>query len=135
MPDKVIYVKTLEKPKDKNGKPYIKLTDQDLQYWSIFDQDFNFEVGKMYLLTFHNNERGFPVIEKITPLVNIFKQEAIRQTANINDIKRDLGIAMRYAVDLAVGDKIPSDKIYSQADEIYEFINKRANELMPKEVK
>ncbi len=126
--DKVIYVKKLEKPLDRNQKEYLKVSDQNNEDWNLFRYAVMPEVGKCYLFTYEKDDKGYKTVSKITPLVNVFKQEAVKELANKNDILREWGIVTSYAVQLAVADKIKPDDILIWAERIYEFIQTKAEE-------
>lgn len=131
--DKLVYVKSLERPLDKFGKEYSKVTDQDNQTWAFF-RDQKFEVGKAYLFTYENNEKGFPDVSKITPLVNIFVQQALKETAHKNDIIRNYTLCLSYAKDLVNGGKINLDEMEVFAMNMYNltmrFADQEYNRIM-----
>jgi hypothetical protein len=131
--DKFVYAKTLETPLDRNGKQYTKLTDQDNQAWSIFRSDVTFLVGKSYLFTYTTNEKGFPDIHKITPLVNIFQQKALKEVSNRNDVVKNLSVFFSYAKDLVIADKVKLEEIFSFTEKIYTELNTQADKYLPKE--
>lgn len=130
--DKYVFVKTLEQPFDKNNKPYTRILDQDGQSWAFFRQEIQFQIGKSYLFTYSLNEKGFPTVEKITPLVNIFVQQALKEVANKNDIKRDLFMSCSYAKDMVCAGKLEATEMFATAESIYNWTNKMADSLMPK---
>ena len=131
--DKFVYVKILEKPLDKNQKPYVKITDQEGQVFNIFGAQMNYEVGKCYLFTYTLNDKGYPNIERAVPLVNIFKQEALKEIANKNDVIKHYSIAITQSIQvMAAGghSSFTSDELFAWADDIYKHVNDKADEAM-----
>jgi len=130
--DKLVYVKLAENQINKNGGQYLRIYDQDNQAWNLFNQSPPPQVGKTYLFTFKKNELGYNDIEKITPLVNIFQQKALKEVANRNDFKRDFSIATSYSVQLVTAGKIPIGELFEWADKIYSKFQEKADEEMAK---
>jgi hypothetical protein len=133
--DKVILVKELKSNQTKgdNPKTYPVIYDQDGDQWHIFNPSCQMELNKVFLMTYKLNEKGFKDIEKITPLVNLFKTKALKEVANRNDLKRDLFMSLSYSKDLLIADKIKPDEIFTKADEIFAWINTQTDKNMPKE--
>lgn len=129
--DKYVYAKIAEQPVDKNGKPYWKITDQENQVWHIFRSEIQtFFVGKSYLFTYELNEKGFPDISKITLLANVFKQAALKEVSNKNDVVRNLAVSMSYAKDLAVGKLITLEEMFKWSDSIYDYFQNKATSII-----
>lgn len=133
MPNKLVFAKELKSETTSTGKAYKSIIDQDVEKWPLWNP-VEIQVGKAYLIEFHTNEKGFKDIDRITPVINIFQEKALRDVANKSDYKRDLFMSLSYAKDLMVAGKLP-DKValFSMAYEIYDWVNSTANELMPKE--
>lgn len=132
--DKVIVIKELKSgvTKGDNPKPYPIAVDQDNEQWFIWNQTCPLDLNKCYLVTFRVNDKGYKDIEKIIPLVNIFKQKALVEVANRNDVKRDYSIAINQAIQiLAIEGKIPEmADVFSTAWLIYDNVNSITNKVM-----
>ncbi len=133
--DKVVFVKKLEKPNDRTGKPYLKITDQNNQEWSLFRYTIEPQLSKVYLFTFEKNSKGYNEVSEIRPLVNIFEEKAVKKMADINDIKRELGICLSYSVSMVNNGILEMGQLFSKTDEMYGYLNTTAENLMPKDVK
>lgn len=133
--DKLVFAKIIEKPTDRNGKVYLKITDQDNEIWYLFQYTIMPEINKAYLFNFEKDDKGYPRVSKITPVVNIFKQEALKSIANRNDIIRNYSIAVTQAIQvLAIGDSVPEpEKLFDWAEKIYNKVEEKADSLTPKE--
>jgi hypothetical protein len=129
MPNEYIFVKTIEKPKDKNGKEYTKIIDHLNKQWFLFRSDFTFEVNKCYDLSYELNEKDFPLITKITPLKNLFQEKALREVANKNDITKNLAVATSYAVTLIANGMATLEDLEKVSLRIYEFIQSKSDEF------
>lgn len=130
--DTIVYCKILEQPFDKNNNQYTKVIDQYGEAWNIFRSNIKFEVGKYYLFTYTRNDKGYPEYESIRELTNVFEQQALSKVANINDIKKDLSVAMAYVKDLIIADKVELSDWFKKSDEVYEYMITKAQSLMPK---
>lgn len=130
--DKVVYVKTLEYPKDKNGRPYYKVTDQENYTFNIFQMDIKLEVGKSYLFTYEIGNGNYPNVFAIKPVVNILQQKALKEVSNRNDIIRTYTVACSYSKDLVIGGKIELGELFEWANRFYDEFNKKADEVMDK---
>jgi hypothetical protein len=133
MSDKLVYVKELKQGRsDKTNSTWPEITDQDNEIWRLFRQQIQVELGKAYLITFSKNERGFNDIEKITPLVNIFKQEALKEIANRNDVIRNYSIAITQSVQYYSTNGMLPDitKVFEVADTIFAQVNSVADKVM-----
>jgi hypothetical protein len=140
MPNAYLFAKVIEKPNDKNGKPYLKITDHLNKTWFLFNREFTFELNKCYDVTYDLNEKGFATITNITPLVNIFEQKALEKMANRNDIIQNLGYSITHAIELLKANAIKLDEVFDWTLKIYEFEQVEADKIMsklnpPKEVK
>jgi hypothetical protein len=119
MPDKFIFVKEI-KTQTKNNRSWRQAVSQDGETWQIF-LDNPLEVNKCYVFSYEKDtDKGWNNLTKISPLVNIFQQKALKEVANRNDILRNFSVAFAYSKDLVVADKIPLDKIFIYADQIYD---------------
>lgn len=127
--DKVVLVKELKSgtTKGENSKTYPIVCDQNNELWNIWQKTCPLELGKVYLFTFHVNDKGYKDIEKITPLVNIFKQEALKEMASKSDIKKDYVMCLSYAKDLTVGNVIKIDELFNWTEKMYEYIKDKTN--------
>lgn len=135
MPNKLVFAKELKSETTSTGKAYKSIIDQDVEKWPLWDP-VEIQVGKAYLIEFHTNEKGFKDIDRITPVINIFQEKALRDVANKSDYKRDLFMSLSYAKDLMVAGKVsPADNVglFSMAWQMYEWVNQTADKLMPKE--
>ena len=131
--DKLVFVKEIGSGTTRNGKQYPIIKDQDNDTWHYWGGEIcPVELHKSYLFTFKVNDAGYKDIEKISPLVNIFKQEALKEVASRNDIIRNLTVCLSYAKDMVIGKAIDMDIMYDMAFEMYQRINDKADELMPK---
>jgi hypothetical protein len=132
--DKVILVKELKSGKTKGDTPqdYLIPVDQDNDQWHLFRQTCPIELNKVYLMTFHLNEKGYKEVEKVTPLVNIFKAKALKEVANRNDITKNLAVATSYSIQLLVSDKIKLDELFDYSKKIYDFIQQKTDEELDK---
>ena len=133
MPDKLVFVKELKSgvTKGENPKQYPIIIDQDNEQWFIWTNT-KLELNKAYLITFHENERQFKDIDAIKPVVNVFHQKALAETANRNDYIRNYSIPLGYAKDLAVAGKIePTIKAMSEiAQDMYDWVQSRSDAEM-----
>ena len=130
--DKLVFVKELQSGLTKNQKVYPVIVDQDNDKWYIFNQEVNsLHLQGSYLFTFEINDKGFKDIKKITPLVNIFQQKALKEVANKNDIIRNLTVCLSYSKDLVIGGKMELADLYLKAYEMYDWLNENADKLMP----
>jgi hypothetical protein len=129
--DKLVFVKELKTPNDKNGKPYCSLTDQNGQVFNFFKGE-KFDLGKAYLFTFTLNDRGFPDVTETKSVVNIFQERALREVASKSDIIRGLSTSLSYAKDMLVGGVLEPDKMYDKAMEMHLWVQENADKLMPK---
>ena len=130
--DKLVFVKELSSGTTKGGKSYPVVTDQDNEKWNIWLDGANLELQKSYLFTFVLNDKGFKDIQKITPVINIFHQKALKEVASRNDIVRNLTVCLSYAKDMFIAGVIGKEMIFDEAMEMYQWINKEADSLMPK---
>jgi hypothetical protein len=134
--DKLVFAKIIEKPTDRNGKVYLKITDQDNEIWYLFQYTIMPEINKAYLFNFEKDDKGYPRVSKIIPVVNIFKQEALKSIANRNDIIRNYSIAMTQAIQVLaiLQNCLPEpEKLFNWAEKIYNNVEEKADSLMPKE--
>lgn len=131
--DKFVFVKELKNGLTKFQKSYPIVVDQENEQWHIFINTPTLEIKKCYLFSFINNDKGFKDIQKITPLVNIFQQKALKEVANKNDLIRNISIATSYSISLVVGGKIPLDDLFVWADKIYDNTMLKADTLIPQE--
>jgi hypothetical protein len=123
-----IFVKTIEKPLDKFQKTYTKITDHENKSWSFFRNDFTFEVNKCYELTYELNAKGYPDVQVIKPLANIFQQKALAEMANRNDVMRNLFMSLSYSKDLVAAGKLELANLMTEATLIYDWVNQKATE-------
>jgi hypothetical protein len=133
-PAKFIFVKAIEKPNDKFGKPYLKITDHENSSWSFFRSDFKPELNKCYEFTYELNANGFPDVSKITPLVNLFQIQALKDTANRNDILRNYFMCLSYAKDIYIAKNQPLEMsvMFDLATQMYDWVNSKSDEAMAK---
>ena len=130
--DKLVFVKELTSGLTKTNSTYPRVRDQDNELWNIFNQNINdIHLQGSYLFTFEINDKGFKDIKKITPLVNIFQQKALKEVANKNDIIRNLTVCLSYSKDLVFGGKMELADLYLKAYEMYDWLNENADKLMP----
>lgn len=130
--DKLVFVKELRSPTTKSGSTYTQILDQDNKTWNLF-KDFGFiELQKSYLVNFEMNDKGFEDVKKITPLVNVFQQKALKEIASRNDIVRNLSTCVSYSKDMVIGGVLEMSALYDKAMEMNNWIQKNADELMPK---
>jgi hypothetical protein len=130
--DKLVFVKELRSGVTRNAKPYPIVIDQDNEQWNIWN-DVNLLINGSYLFSFVINDKGYKDIKKITPLVNVFKQKALKEVANKNDITKNLTVCLSYSKDLVIGEKLQLGEIYIKAQEMYDWLTKTADNIMPKE--
>ena len=130
--DKLVFVKELRSGVTKTQKPYPIVIDQDNEQWNIWN-DVNLLISGSYLFTFVINDKGYKDIKKITPLVNVFKQKALKEVANKNDITKNLTVCLSYSKDLVIGEKIQPNEIYAMAQQMYDWLTKTTDTIMPKE--
>ncbi len=133
--DKLVFVKSVESVTAQTGTVYLKALDQDGARWSLFSNITNkvkIDAGKAYLFTFEVNDRGFNDIKKITPVVNIFQQKALKEVANRNDFVRMYSMAFSYSKDLATAGKIELTEMFDWSDKIYGYFQERADKEMAK---
>lgn len=130
--DKLVYVKTAEAMQGKSAK-YLKVTDQDGQAWNIFEQTPVPQIGKCYLFSFEKNGE-WNNLTKITPLVNIFQQKALKEVANRNDVWRNYSICFSYVKDLVESGQLEFnlDEMFAIAEKIYDKFQKKADEEIQK---
>lgn len=129
--DKLVFVKELKSPKDKNGKDYLQVIDQSNQSFFFFKGE-KFDLGKAYLFTFTLNDRGFPDVSETKPLVNIFQQRALKEVASRNDIFRNLSVCYSYAHDYVNNGTLEMAQVNDKTLEIYQFLNENTDNFMPK---
>jgi hypothetical protein len=131
MPDKFVFVKELKTGRsEKTNSTWPEITDQDNEIWRLFRQQIQIELNKSYLITFTTNEKGFKDIEKITPLVNIFKQEALKEIASRNDIQRTYLTCLSYSKDLCAAGVTKFEGILDDTQWFYDWIDKSVNAEM-----
>ena len=131
MDNKLVLAKELKTGTTSKGKEYLQFFDQDGQQWNFF-QGEKFEQNKAYLFGYEL-ENGFNNVKQISPVVNLFKQKALKEIANRNDIIRNYSVCLSYAKDLVVGGKIELGEIFAKADELYKAFQDKADKDMPKE--
>jgi len=130
--DKLVYIKELRQA-SKGDNHWTIVVDQDNIYWPIFQPFTVPAIGKCYLFTFERNaEKNWNDLKKITPIVNIFQQKAVKEVANRNDYKRDFSIATSYSIQLVTAGKIPLESLFEWADKIYSRFQEKADEEMTK---
>jgi hypothetical protein len=130
--DKLVFVKELQSGLTKTQKVYPIVIDQDNDKWFIWEQNINdIHIQGSYLFTFEINDKGFKDIKKITPLVNLFQQKALKEVSNKNDIIRNLTVCLSYSKDLVIGGKIELIDLFLKAYEMYDWLNENADKLMP----
>jgi len=130
--NKFVFVKELQSGVTKGGKNYPIVIDQDGEKWFIWNEA-SLLISGSYLFTYKINDKGFKDIDKITPLVNVFKQQALKEVANKNDITKNLTVCLSYSKDLVIGEKLQLGEIYIKAQEMYDWLTKTADNIMPKE--
>ena len=130
--NKFVFVKELKSGVTKGGKPYPIVSDQNNEQWFIWTEA-NLVISGTYLFTYIINDKGFKDIKKITPLTNVFKQEALKEVANKNDIIRNLTVCLSYSKDLVIAERLQTENIYTNALTMYNWLNETANNLMPKD--
>ncbi len=135
MADKVVFVKKLEKPNDKNGKPYLKITDQSNKEWVLFRYAIEPQLNKVYLFTFAKNDKGYDEVSEIRQLVNVFEEKAAKKVSDIGDIKKDIGVVLRFSTDLCIAGKIELGQLTQKADELYTYLTQKSTEIFEKSQK
>ena len=131
--DKLIFVKELTSGLTKNQAVYPIVKDQDNERWNLFNgvNINDIHIQGSYLFTFEINEKGFKDIKKITPLVNLFQQKALKEVSNKNDIIRNLTVCLSYSKDLVIAERLQVENIYTNALTMYNWLNENADKLMP----
>ena len=128
--DKLVFVKEVRQ-QTKNEKSWLQVIDQDAVSWNVFLKDAVIEADKAYMFSYEiDKERGWYNLKKVTPVVNIFHQQAIREVTNKNDVVRHYSVAMAYSKDLVVGGKIPLENMFEWADRIFEKFQSKADEVV-----
>jgi hypothetical protein len=120
MPAKFVFVTELHSDKTKNGKDYIYLLDQDKTRWNLFNGE-KVELNKGCVFDFEVKGE-YQNVTVIKPVVNIFKQEVMKEIADLNSIKRDIIVCISYVKDLIVADKIPLVEWDAQSEKIYRYM-------------
>lgn len=131
--NKAVFVKEIHQAFDKNNAAYTWILDQDNSRWNLFRIKATLEVNKGYVFVYET-EGQFQNVKEIMPLVNIFKQQALKEVASRNDIKRDLFMSVSYAKDLCVAGQVQKAELFAMAETIYTWVTEKTTELMPKEV-
>jgi hypothetical protein len=122
--DKLVFIKEVSR-QEKGERHWLQAVDQDAVRWNIFLDGASLEADKAYLFSYVVNEKGFSNVTKITPVTNLFQQQALRQVTNANDIMRTYSVAYSYSKDLVIAGQIPLEQLTAWADKIYEdFLSK-----------
>lgn len=130
MNNKFVFIKEIKSGTTRFQKPYPIITDQDNDTWHVFNQGVQLELNKAYVFGFSFNDKGFKDIEQITPVVNIWKQEALKEIASRNDIIRNYSIALGHALEYFSGTKPPLEEVFETAGQIYNFVDSKADAVM-----
>jgi len=131
-----VLVKELKTDLDKNKRNYQIVIDGFNCRWNLFGElsNYKLQIGKGYLFKYERNGE-YKNVREIEPLSNIFEVRALEKMANISEYKKDVGVALRFSTDLIIGGKLELNELYTKTDEILDYLNKKAESLMPKEVK
>ena len=131
-----VLVRGLSTDYDRNKRPYQVVTDGYNCRWNLFGElaSYKLQLNKGYLFKYERNGE-FKNVKVIEPLANIFEVRALEKLANISEYKKDVGVALRFTTDLIIGGKLELNQLYEKTNEILEYLNKKAESLMPKEVK
>jgi hypothetical protein len=132
MPIKYVIIKELKSGNLKAGGTYPYVLDQENIRWNLFAPLPHVELNKAYAFTYETKGEFSNVI-KIEPVVNIFKTQALKDIANRNDIQRNIMMCLAYSKDLAIAQITKSEELYTKAIEMLDWVNKKTDELMPKE--
>ena len=131
MQAKFVFITELKSDKTKTGKDYWYALDQDKQRWNFFNGE-KVELQKGYVFDYEMSG-DFMNVKVIKPVVNIFQQKALKDLANINDIKRELQVCLSYSKDITIAtQKFDKVEMFSLAYEMYDWLNSTADKLMPK---
>jgi hypothetical protein len=130
MQSKFVFVTEIHSDKTKTGKDYSYIFDQDKDRWNLFNNE-KIELRKGYVFRFEVNGE-FRNVREIEPVINIWKQEALKEVANRNDVIRNYSIAIGQAIQyFAIEDKIPDKvQLFSFAWEIYDDVQSKTDKVM-----
>ena len=133
MPIKYVVIREVKSATMKSGEAYPFCLDQENVRWNLFRPLPHVEVNHAYAF-YYESDGQYQNVKRIEPVVNIFKAQALKDTANRNDYKKDLFMSLSYAKDLLIAHEVPDKTaMFSLAYEIYEWINQTTDKLMPKE--
>jgi len=131
MQSKFVLITEVKTDKTRQGKDYAYILDQDKIRWNLFNGE-RVEINKGYVFRFEQNGE-YQNVKEIEPVINILKQEAMKDLANRNDIIRLLQFCLSTTKDLVVAGKLEYVNITNISEELYKWINDKADSLMPKE--
>ena len=133
MQSKFVFVTEIKTATTTKGKAYTYFLDQDKLRWNMFGEE-KAELNKGYVLDFEK-EGEWSNIKAIKPVINVFHQKALAETANRNDYKRDYSFAIGQAIEffnVTAPPDIVIDDVLDAASVIYGAINKLADSEMAK---
>jgi hypothetical protein len=128
VPAKFVFVTELKCDKTKTGKDYSYCLDQDKVRWNFFNGE-KVELQKGYVFDYEVSGE-YSNVKKITPVINVFKQEAMKDVASKNDIKRDLTTSLSYAKDLVIAKILDIGQMEAESLKLYRFINSESDKIL-----
>lgn len=134
MPIKYVVIREVKTTNNKNGEAYNYCLDQDSTRWNLFKPLPMVEPNKAYAFYFEP-ENGYNNLKQIQPVINVFKAQAIKETASKAEIHRNYSICMTQAIQtFAIGQVVPTnDELFRLATAIYTQVESFADSKMPKE--
>jgi hypothetical protein len=125
----LVLVKALKSGTTKESqRAYPIVVDQSGNYWRLFNGE-HVELNKAYTFGYEFSEdKKFKNIKQVLPLTDVYKAAAIKELANLSDIKKDISVCLSYSVDLVVGGKLPTESLFDKTDELHSYLTKKANE-------
>ena len=135
MPSEAVLIKELRIEQDKNKRAYTVVIDGYNNRWNLFNPPISMkpELNKAYVFRYETSGE-YKNVKTIEPLANVFKQQALKEIANKNDVTKNYSIATSYAVQLVASGKVATDELFTWADKIYEAIAEKANKSLIEEV-
>jgi hypothetical protein len=125
----LVLVKTLKSGTTKETKRTYQIAiDHRGNQWHLFNGE-HVELNKAYTFGYEFSEdKKFKNIKQVLPLTDVYKAAAIKEIANIMDIKKDISVCLSYSIDLVVGGKVPIESLFDKTDELHSYLTKKANE-------
>ena len=150
MPNKIMVLDLIEDLLDKEGniigkqvadKAGNKLKVKKGQGGKLASRWGELQVGKAYEFIM-GEYKGYPYVENFEEVKNIMVKEAQKKVEDTSEVARHKSMAISYAKDLVVADKLPLDELLDEAEVIYRFIVgdlvvedvKVAKEIVAKEI-